>query len=71
MDRLPLEQMTTQEKLEAMEALWRDLSSTPENLVSPSWHADVLQARDARVRAGKARFVDWGEAKRSLLDESS
>lgn len=71
MSQLPLEHMTTEEKLEVMEAIWRDLARAPQSLPSPSWHADVLNAREARIREGKAQFVDWEDAKKSLLDDEA
>ena len=40
---LPLDQMSFEEKLQAMEALWEDLSREPDRIESPSWHEDVLK----------------------------
>lgn len=37
--------LTPQEKLEAMDILWEDLSANPANLLSPDWHGDVLSER--------------------------
>ena len=36
---LPLDKMTTQEKLRALEAIWDDLSHAPEDIPSPSCRA--------------------------------
>ncbi len=58
--------MTLEEKLQAMEALWDDLSRDPETLESPAWHEDVLRERDEQVAAGEAEFVDWEEAKADI-----
>jgi putative addiction module component len=63
---LPLSEMTLEEKLQAMEALWDDLSRDPETLESPAWHEDVLRERDEQVAAGEAEFVDWEEAKADI-----
>ena len=60
---LPLDQMTTEEKLRALEQIWEDLCRTPAKIPSPAWHAGVLQDREKRVQAGASRFVDWSEAK--------
>ena len=60
---LPLKQMNVREKLAAMEALWEDLSRTPEVIESPAWHGEVLEARQRRVAEGKARYADWETAK--------
>ena len=63
---LPLKKMTRSDKLRAMEALWTDLSSDDAKVNSPAWHADALKETEHLVREGKAKFMDWGEAK-SLL----
>jgi len=60
---LPLDKMTTEDKLAAMERLWEDLCRSPESVPSPSWHEDVLIARDKRVREGKAEFANLDAAK--------
>ena len=63
---LPLEQMTTAEKLRALEAIWADLSRREQELESPSWHESVLRERDERLSSGKESFVDWESAKSEL-----
>lgn len=63
---LPLDKMSVEEKLRALELLWEDLSRTPAALLSPQWHKDVLNARDQRVREGREKFIPWDEARRSL-----
>jgi len=63
---LPLARMTTSDKLRALEKIWDDLSRTSENVPSPSWHADVLKARQKRLQNGSARFTEWNEAKRII-----
>ncbi len=65
---LPLDEMTTAEKLRALEELWEDLSRTPEDIPSPEWHADVLRAREQRMKDGTAQLVDWSEAKSRIKD---
>lgn len=61
-----IEQMTRAEKLQAMEAIWADLSRTDAELDSPAWHAEALRQTEARVTAGKERITDWELAKREL-----
>lgn len=65
---LPLDQMTTEEKLRAMDALWADLSRNADGFESPAWHADVLREREERIAAGKEPSVDWEAAKRRLRE---
>jgi len=59
---LPLDEMTTQEKISTMEALWRDLSKDSEAYDSPLWHKEVLECREAEG----GEFVDWDEAKQQI-----
>ena len=63
---LPLDQMTTAEKLRALEMIWSDLSRHEDKLESPAWHEQVLKERDERVASGQESFVDWESAKSEL-----
>lgn len=63
---LPLEKMTTAEKIRLMESLWADLSRHEEHLESPSWHGQVLRETERRVAAGEEKPVDWEVAKKEL-----
>ena len=65
---LPLDQMTISEKLQAIEEIWEDLCRSAKDVPSPSWHADVLRAREDRVKEGTAKYVEWGAAKKSVRD---
>ena len=65
---LPLDQMTTEEKLRAMDAFWADLSAKADSFKSPTWHSDVLRERDQRIADGKEPSLDWAVAKRQLRD---
>lgn len=63
---IQLKKMTIFDKLRALEDIWDDLRRTPEEIPSPSWHADVLRAREKRIRGGKSEFIEWTEAKRRI-----
>jgi hypothetical protein len=65
---IPLDKMTIQDKLRVLEEIWNDLQRTPGNVPPPAWHADVLHAREARVREGQAHFGDWKDAKRRIRE---
>ena len=67
---LPLDKMTTAEKLRVIEEVWDDLRRTPDDVPAPSWHADVLEARERRIREGSSQFLDWTEAKRSVRERT-
>ena len=68
---LPLEKMSTEDKLRAMELLWENLSRTPSDVPSPSWHRDVLEAREKRIREGQEKFIPWDEARQGLNPSKS
>ena len=60
--------LTHDEKLTAMELLWRDLSRRPADVPSPEWHGAVLAERMAAVREGRTQFTNWSDAKKRLRD---
>jgi hypothetical protein len=61
-EALPLCEMSIEEKLQAMEALWEDLSRNAD-LESPAWHEAVLVERERQLDAGEASFMEWEQAK--------
>jgi hypothetical protein len=63
---LPLDQMTTADKLSVMEVLWDELCRTPQDLPSPAWHGEVLAAREKLLQEGKTQFCDFAEARDRL-----
>ena len=63
---LPLKKMTVSDKMRALEEIWDDLCRCAEEIPSPAWHADVLGARQKRLRQGSSRFMDWADAKRKI-----
>jgi len=66
---IPLEQMSVEDKLQAIEEIWADLASIPENIPSPPWHADVLRARENRISEGRSHFLDIAEAKKAVREQ--
>jgi len=60
---LPLDQMTVEEKLRAMEAIWRSLSKLEDHVPVPDWHKQVLDERQRQIDAGEATFVSLEEMK--------
>jgi len=65
---LPLDKMTTEEKLLALEEIWEDLCRIPDNIPSPAWHGSVLEERQQRVEEGSSAFVEWARAKQNIRD---
>ncbi len=66
---IPLQDMTVEEKLQAMESLWDDLCARAGQVPSPAWHGDVLAERQAASQQGDAHFEDW-EAAKQKIDQS-
>lgn len=65
---LPLDSMTTSQKLEAMEALWASLCENPSEVASPAWHAAILADRQRRLESGQAVASDWESAKKRIRE---
>jgi hypothetical protein len=63
---LPLDTMTTEEKIQAMESIWNDLCRHADSLASPDWHKTVLAEREAAIERGEDEFVDWATARRAI-----
>jgi putative addiction module component (TIGR02574 family) len=68
---LPIDKMTIEEKLQAMEALWNDLCQHEEALPVHDWQKEVLDERERQIERGEAQFVDWEEAKKRIAREIS
>ena len=66
---LPLAEMSVDDKLQAMELLWADLSQNPAQVGSPAWHGEVLRSRREQVQQGKASFQSWDAAIGELRSE--
>ena len=65
-DILEIKQMSREEKLRVMEAIWEDLSSEEQSIQSPAWHKWLLQETAQRVQTGQEKILDWKEAKKEL-----
>lgn len=65
----PLEKMSQQEKIKAMESLWDDLCRHAQGIESPDWHGTVLDQREESLTVGEAEFIDWEDAKKRIREE--
>ena len=68
---LPIQRMSREDKLRAMEALWADLSQDEARINSPAWHAETLRVTEQLVREGKATFSDWQTARRRVRQKAA
>lgn len=63
---LSTQDMTLEEKLQAMEELWESLSSNEALVEVPDWHLDALRVTEADVQAGHDQLLEWDAAKADL-----
>ncbi len=68
---LPLEKMSIEEKIRTMEAIWDDLCRKADSIPSPSWHEEVLNEREEKVKKGEEEFIDWNKAKKNIRNKIS
>jgi len=72
---MPLEdlmKLSPEERVNAMEILWRSLSSEADLYqdIVPQWHQQVLASRLQQLRAGHETTVPWEQAKERLANLS-
>jgi hypothetical protein len=64
---LPLKEMTTADKIRTMELLWENLCQNSSDLLSPSWHGEVLKERSKQLEGNNnSSALDWNTAKNTL-----
>lgn len=65
---LKLDEMTTSQKLIAMEELWEDMSKNlNDEILTPKWHKSVLQERENQLQNGETTFENFDTVKEELL----
>jgi hypothetical protein len=65
-----VEGMRVQERLDAIELLWRSLTASPEQVPSPEWHGRVLAERLSKIERGEGKFLTLDEVKRRFSTNS-
>lgn len=68
---LSLDEMSIEEKIQAMESLWDDLRTRAPDMASPDWHGEILAGRQAAMERGEEHFEDWETAKRDIKNRIS
>ena len=63
---LALDEMTIEEKLQVMEALWADLCQHEEAVPVYDWQKKILDRRQRLIAKGKTKFIDWEESKKRI-----
>jgi len=65
---ITIENLSTNEKIELMEKLWADLSSSAD-YSPPKWHGEELARRNNSVKEGKETYTGWNKAKEEIRKE--
>ena len=68
-DQIP--NLSTAEKLVAMEALWTSLHQTFEEAAPPDWHREILNRRMELIQSGEAVYEDWNQVKKELRERTA
>ena len=68
---LPLDRMTVEEKLKAMEMLWDDLCRNERKIPVTDWQKEMLDERQRQIDTGEAKFSDWESAKKRIRERTS
>jgi hypothetical protein len=66
MQAADIEQMSLEERLQAMELLWASLARTPDAVPSPDWHEEIVAARLAKIDRGEGEFLTLAQVKERL-----
>lgn len=65
---IEINNLSREDKLRMMEAIWEDLSREDEKFESPNWHREALRETERRFSAGREMVVDWKAAKKELRE---
>jgi len=63
MEAIEIKKMSTNERLQTMEAIWNSLLSDNLEIKSPEWHEEILNERKSKIEKGIAEFLSISEVK--------
>lgn len=61
-----IEDMTSTQRAELMEELWKAMSQPPESYEPSERHRRILEDRRRAVEGGENDYIDWEEAERQI-----
>ncbi len=64
-----IDEMTAAQKIELMEALWKNMSERNVNSESPDWHRQYLADREKALASGEDAFISLDEFESDLRNE--
>ena len=62
-----ISQMSSSERVEAMELLWESFSREGIEYPSPDWHGQILAERSEMIESGKATWLTVDELQARLM----
>jgi hypothetical protein len=62
-----ISQMSSSERMEAMELLWESFSKDGIDYESPEWHEEILIKRSELIESGNARWFSVDELQARLM----
>ena len=65
--RLGFDEMSVEEKIDYVQALWDRIAANESQVSVPEWHREVLDERLAEYRANPAEGRSWEEVEADLL----
>ena len=65
-----IDQMTAEEKLQAVDQILSSFGKHNADSPSPDWHGDVLSERMRKIKSGEAKWLSFDEVKKDLMDLS-
>ena len=69
MNASTINKMTTIERIQVMELLWKALCHDEEEIESPAWHEEILKKRRNKIESGKTKFIPLSEIKTHFKDQ--
>jgi putative addiction module component (TIGR02574 family) len=61
------DELSPDEKLDYINALWQRFTAQPEDVPAPEWHRDVIAERLAVVDRGEGSARPWDAVRKDLL----
>jgi putative addiction module component (TIGR02574 family) len=61
------DELSPEEKLEYIQALWHHVAAHPETVPVPEWHRRIITERLAAYRRGEMTTRSWSEVREELL----
>lgn len=61
-----IKELSVEDKVRLMEAIWLDLRAHAAAAAVPEAHRRLLDERRARVESGEAKLLDWDEVKGTI-----